>query len=296
MSRIIREICDAMFEAAGEYLHPPSSIEERVNIARDFQETWNLPRVIGAIDGKHIRIQCPKQDGILFHNCKGFFSFVLLAICDARYRFTLFDVDQYDSNNDAGVLPNSSIGKKIGAGEMNIPPPRHLESCLFDPLPYYLVGDEISPLKTWLMRPYPGQLSEEKRILHYRLSRARRVIENTFGILAARWRIYHSPIIASIENAESYVLATIALHKYLRLTDNAVYTPVRFVDLQASSGETRPSEWRRIVDNVTGISFIPNVRGFRYSNNVIAMRETLKDYVNSETGIIEWQWDHVWRT
>ena len=129
------------------------------------------------------------------------------------------------------MLANSSIGKKIEAGEMNIPSPRHLEGCSFDPLPYYLVGDEIFPLKTWLMRHYPGQLSEEERILHYRLPRARRVIENMFGILAARWRMYHSPIIALIENAESYVLATIAHHNFLRLTDNAVYTPVGFIDL-----------------------------------------------------------------
>ena len=163
-----------------------------------------------------------------------------------------------------------------------------------DPLPYYLVGDEIFPLKTCLRRPYPGQLSEEERILHYRLSRTRRVIENTFGILAARWGIYHSTIIASIENAESYVLATIALHNYLRLTDNAVYAPVGFVDSQASSGEIRSGEWRRIVDDVSGMSSIPNIRGSWYSNN--AMREALKDYVNSETGSIEWQWDHVRRT
>ena len=145
------------------------------------------------------------------------------------------------------------------------------------------------------MRPCPGQLSEEERILHYRLSRGRRVIENTFGILAARWRIYNSPIIASTENAESYVLATIALHNYLRVTDNAVYTPVSFVDSQASSGEKRPGEWRRIVDDVAGISSILNVCGSRYSNNTIAMREALMDYVNSETGSIEWPWDHVRR-
>ena len=114
------------------------------------------------------------------------------------------------------------------------------------------------------MRSYPGQLSEEERILHYRLSRTRRVIENTFGILAARWRIYHSPIIASIKNAESYVLATIALHNYLRLADNAVNTLVDSVDSQASIGEIRPGEWRRIVDDVAGMSSIPNVRGSRY--------------------------------
>ena len=230
LNRVIRETYDAIFEAlAGEYSRPPSSIEEWKNIARDFQETWNLPHVVGGIDGKHIRIQCPKQSRTLFHNYKGFFSFVLLAICDARYCFTLFDVGQYGSNNDAGMLANFSIGKEIEAGEMNISPPRHQEGCSFDPLPYYLVGEEIFSLKIWLMRPYPGKLSEEERILHYQSSRTRRVITNTFGILAARWRIYHSPIIASIENAESYVLATIALHNYLRLTDNAVYTPVGFV-------------------------------------------------------------------
>ena len=168
----------------------------------------------------------------------------MLAIFDARYCFTLFDVGHYGSNNDAGVLANSSIGKNLEAGKINVPPPKHLEGCSFDPLSYCLVGDDIFPLKTWLMSPYPGQLSEEERILHYRLSRARRVIENTFGILAPRWRIYHSPTIASIVNAESYVLATIALHNYLRFTDNAVYTPAGFVDSQASSGEIRPDEWR----------------------------------------------------
>ena len=126
--------------------------------------------------------------------------------------------------------------KKIEAAEMNIPPPMHLESCLFDSLPYYLVGDEIFPLKTWLMRPYPVQLSQKEIILHYRLSRARRVIQNTFGILAGRCWIYHSPFIVSIENAESYVLVIILLHNYLTLTDNVVFTPVGFVDSQASSG------------------------------------------------------------
>ena len=68
-----------------------------------------------------------------------------------------------------------------------------------------------------------------------------------------------------------------------------MYTPVGFVDSQALCGEIRPGEWRRIVDDVAGISSIPNVRGSRYSNNTIAMREALKDYVNSESGSVEWQ-------
>ena len=71
--------------------------------------------------------------------------------------------------------------------------------------------------------------------------RARRVIENMFGILAARWRIHHSPIIASTENAESYVLTTIALHNKQRLTN--VYRPVGFVNSHVSSGEIQLGEW-----------------------------------------------------
>ena len=44
--------------------------------------------------------------------------------------------------------------------------------------------------------------------------------------------MYHFTIIALTENAESYVLAAIALHNYLRLIDNAVHTPVNFVNSQ----------------------------------------------------------------
>ena len=79
----------------------------------------------------------------------------------------------------------------------------------------------------------------------------------------------------------------------LRLTDNAVYTPVCFVDLQTLSSEIRPSEWCQIVDDVAGMSSIPNVRGSRYSNNPTVMREALRYYINKETGSVEWQLHHV---
>ena len=164
------------------------------------------------------------------------FSIFLLAICDAHYNFTIFDVGQYGSNNDSGVLLNSEMGQRFDEDSLNVPKGKEVAGYSLGELPYYLVGDEIFPLKNWLMRPYPGSLNEEEKNFNYRLSRARRVIENTFGILVARWRLFRGPIRASRDNVLQYVLAAVCLHNYLRQTDNAVYCPTGFVDSEDSSG------------------------------------------------------------
>ena len=68
-------------------------------------------------------------------------------------------------------------------------------------------------------------------------------IENAFGILAARWRLFNTPINASVENIEKYVKAAIVLHNYLRLTENATYSPAGVTDSENSNGEIdRPLE------------------------------------------------------
>nr|XP_022908001.1 uncharacterized protein LOC111419433 isoform X1 [Onthophagus taurus]XP_022908002.1 uncharacterized protein LOC111419433 isoform X2 [Onthophagus taurus] len=67
------------------------------------------------------------------------------------------------------------------------------------------------------LKPFAQRdLSTPKKIFNYRLSRARNVVENAFGILASRFRIYHTEINMQIKNIESVVLATCALHNFLR--------------------------------------------------------------------------------
>ena len=168
---------------------------------------------------------------------------VLLAVCDADYCFTLCDFGSYGSNNDCGVPANSLLGKGLESNKIQLPPNEPLDGCTFSLLPYYLLGDDVSPLKKWLIKPYPGKnLTEEQKIYNYRLSRYRRVIENAFGILSGTWRIFHRPIRATVEHVERYVLAALALHNYLRPRSTASYTPNGFVDSEERDGSIHLGE------------------------------------------------------
>ena len=210
VSKIISECCETIYQVPLEkYLQSPKSPEEWKTIAQQLKDTWNMPHAIGAIDGKHVRIKCPKSTESLYHNYKEFFSLVLPAICDANYCFKLFDVGQYDSNNDSSVIIHSNMGGYFEDHSNNIPQPESVEGCDFDPLPHFLVEDELFLLNTWLMQPCLGKLADQERVFNYRLSRSRRVIKNCFDILAARWRIFSTPIEASVVNPEKYTQACI---------------------------------------------------------------------------------------
>ena len=127
-----------------------------------------MPHVIGCINGKHVRVECPKLSGTLYYNYKGVFSIVLMALCDANYCFTLFDLRQYGSNKDSGILANSEMGKLFEEDQLNVPPDCKLSEDDKHSLPYFLLGDEIFPLKKWLMWAYPGKnASEEEQIYNY---------------------------------------------------------------------------------------------------------------------------------
>ena len=64
------------------------------------------------------------------YNYNGFFSLLLLTICDTCS--TLFDVRQYSSRKDCSVLIKSGIGQSFNDGEINLSQPKSLFWCSFD--------------------------------------------------------------------------------------------------------------------------------------------------------------------
>uniref|UniRef100_A0A3B1IG47 Zgc:194221 n=1 Tax=Astyanax mexicanus TaxID=7994 RepID=A0A3B1IG47_ASTMX len=203
-----------------------SLVEEA--IAADFLHRWNFPNCVGSIDGKHVVIQAPANSGSFFHNYKGTFSIILLAVVDAKYCFRIVDVGGYGRTSDGGILANSPFGHALKDGTLGLPEDAVLTGAEhLGPQPHVFVGDEAFPLRRDLMRPFPGSnLSSRQRIFNYRLSRARLIVENTFGILTSQWRMYRRVIGISPANVEACVKATCVLHNFLRSTTRTRREPM----------------------------------------------------------------------
>lgn len=89
ISRIVREVCCAIWDILLSECMPVITEDLIEQIAEDFDKKTNFPNCMGALDGKHIRICSPAHSGSLFYNYKGCNSIVLLALVDSKYRFSI---------------------------------------------------------------------------------------------------------------------------------------------------------------------------------------------------------------
>ena len=66
--QIILNVCTVIWDVLAPIYIPVPSEDKWKSIADEFHERWNFPNCIGAIDGKHVMIQCPFNSGSLFYN------------------------------------------------------------------------------------------------------------------------------------------------------------------------------------------------------------------------------------
>ena len=293
VSYIIKGCCKAI----AEHLIPlfvkiPSSEQEWFEISRIFDRRWNYPHALGAIDGKHVTIRKPRNGGSYYYNYKHTHSIILLAIAGPEYECFYADVGSNGRVNDSGVWNKSSLLKSIENGSVTLPQPDTLPNG--DKVPYVFLGDDAFALKSFMMKPYPQQnLTLGKRVYNYRHSRARRISENLFGILANRWRIFFTTINLEPDHVQYVILSALTLHNMLIKSQNSVnvYRPASLVDSFLENGEIVEGEWRKTVVSESFHSLQVPRSGHNSSASAKSIRDSFKDHFVNE-GAVEWQWKH----
>ena len=226
----------------------------------------------------------PPASGSLFYNYKGYYSLVLMALVDANYRFVYVDIGEYGSNSDSNVFQFSKFGQKFMNEKLNIPGNKRLPNYNDEgPMPHVIAADEAFPLLHNLMRPFPrcreSTLPKQEAIFNFRLSHARMCVENAFGILVQRWRIFNRRIPLSADNADNVIKAACCLHNYL--TEDKNYKNM--------CAELNPKGRQCMDDRGVVCMYLPRLHGYRSRDDAQAVRNLFKTYFNSPQGSVTWQ-------
>ena len=209
VSYIIIEVCEAIFAVLGPlYLKFLNSEADWRKIESSFREKWQFPHCLGAVDGKHLVMKSCGCGSKYFYYM-GTHSIVLLCLAGEDYEVIWADVGMNGRVSDGGIWNRSSLGQKLEDGKLNLPAPEPLPNRR-ESTSYVFVGDDAFALRENFMKPYShSNLDLFTRVCNYRFSRARRISENVFGILANRWHIYMSPSLGpaksrACQNQEDY--------------------------------------------------------------------------------------------
>lgn len=157
-------------------------------------------------------------------------------------------------------------------------------------LNFCFVSDEAFALHEHVLKPYPQKnLSYEKRIYNYRISRARNVVENAFGLITSTFRILHTPINLSPKKVNTIVMAICVLHNFLRRHSTRYTNNLTFDRENPITHDIEHGSWRQNAQIITPLQNISN------RNSTIEAKENRQKYLEFFNGIgqVTWQDDMI---
>ncbi len=298
ISELIPEVCQAIIDEFGdEHMASPVTCQDWLDVAQGFQDRWQFHHCLGALDGKHVRIRQPPKSHSTYFIYKGYFSIVFLGLADHRCRFIWYSVGAPGSASDAQIWNHSGLLDAVEKNELDLPKPAPLPHDDED-MPYFFIGDDAFRLRPYMMKPMKlpqgEHLSHEEGIFNYRLSRARRVIENAFGILAMKWQFLFNPCRQKADTIRKLVLAAMTLHNLF--IDRFPWAATMAMDHENEDGLLVPGSWRngRQMDDIERVE---GNQGNRETKTARNMRSTLKQYYNAPVGAVpgqERRANHMW--
>ena len=212
-SGIIRDVVKAINDELRHEISWPTGNRLQLNMAQ-FRKFSGLPRIVGAIDGTHFHIRKPNHSPEdYFYFKSGGYTMACQAVVDRDRKFIDISVGMPGSTNDARQLRRSMLYQKATTTNL-FNPANAIEG--FVP---YLVGDKGYPILPWLITPYRempnGRRSVQETLFNRKLSRARSMVENSFGILKQTFRELHSASDLHVTLLPDVVVSCCILHNLL---------------------------------------------------------------------------------
>jgi len=119
-------------------------------------------------------------------------------------------------------------------------------------------------------------------------SPARRVVENAFGILAARFGVLQKPIILCPEKAQTVTLACCYLHNFLR-QKSSTYLAYGNADWEDVDKNGHDGEWRA---SQTELASLFTTSQKNMTSRAKQTRVMFQNYFCTR-GVVPWQQDHI---
>lgn len=249
--------------------------------AKEFEQKWNFLHCLGKLDGKQVNIRKPPNSGSFYFNYKNTFSIVLMAVVNAD--FMMVDVGMNGRISDGGVISYTKFGNTLKDKILNIPEPYLLTNTSYKLLYSFVADDAFAMSKNLLQPCSQTNLTKEQRIFNYRLSWARRIVENAYGILNLRFGVFQRAIQVAPDKTKKIVLACCFLHNYLRMSTS---------NICQGSMDMEYQEERRIIEGSwrTQVSLFNLQHGNNRNSTELAknVRNNYCQYFNNE-GKIPWQ-------
>lgn len=199
----------------------------------------------GAVNGKHIRIKKPARSGNVYYNYKGFFSIILMGVANGNYEFIYCNCEAEGSIGEAGYWKACDLQKALGEGRCHLPQCVRIRGD--KSITPHLIGDNAFPIGVNLLKPFPHrQLTLEECIFNYHLSRARRIIENVFGIISSRFMVLQMEMHFVPDHCINIVSAICVLRNILRKRCGNVYVPPGTCDKEDINYNIIDGNWHAV--------------------------------------------------
>ena len=186
----------------------PTSLSDMHNAANSFRELsldGQLNGCIGALDGWLCRIKVPSASDAM--NVASYFSghyqsygVNVQATCDAACQFTSISVLCPGGTGDSKAFAASFVQQYVSSF----------------PRGFYMAAANAYTLFDTLLIPYCGvdKLDPSKDVFNFHVSQLCIQIEQAFGLLVSKWRIFKKPLEVKLFHVGHIVQACARLHNY----------------------------------------------------------------------------------